>query len=101
MTNQEPYVLISGGGPGGLLTSILLNNIGVSSVVLERAAEPDEWSSKSYTLVLGDRGQSSLDRGGCLEAVRAAGNERKYVYFYDGKTGNVKAMPKKSHKELV
>lgn len=96
MTNQEPRVVISGGGPGGLMASILLNNIGVSSIVLERAKEPDEWSSKSYTLVLADRGKSSLERGGCLEAAQAAGTERRFVYFFDGQTGEVKTMPKKS-----
>mmetsp|Transcript_23907 Transcript_23907/g.57656 ORF Transcript_23907/g.57656 Transcript_23907/m.57656 type:complete len:432 (+) Transcript_23907:139-1434(+) len=94
--NKEPNVLIAGGGPGGLLASILLDNIGVSSMVIERAKEPDQWSSKSYTIVLGDRGKSSLESGGCLESVQTAGNERKYVYFFDAKTGKQKAMPKKS-----
>ena len=56
-------MVIAGGGPSGLLASILLNNIGVSSTVVERAKQPDEWSSKSYTLVLGDKGKSSLERG--------------------------------------
>lgn len=78
------------------MASILLNNIGVSSIVLERAKEPDEWSSKSYTLVLGDRGKSSLERGKCLEAAQAAGMDRNFVYFFDGQTGQSKAMPKKS-----
>ena len=55
-TNQEPRVLISGGGPSGLLAAILLNNIGVASIVVERAKDPDEWTSKSYTLVLGNTG---------------------------------------------
>ncbi|KAL7534987.1 hypothetical protein ACHAXR_010786 [Thalassiosira sp. AJA248-18] len=99
MTNinrEQPRVLVAGGGPSGLLVSILLNNIGVSSIVLERAKEPDEWSSKSYTLVLGDKGKSSLERGGCLESAIAAGNDRNFVSFFDGKTGEVKTMPKKS-----
>lgn len=94
MSNKEPRVLISGGGPSGLLASILLNNIGVSSIVLEKAKEPDEWSSKSYTLVLGDRGKSSLERGGCLESVQAIGNARHFVSFFDGRTGEVKSIPK-------
>lgn len=92
--NQEPCVLISGGGPAGLLSAILLNNIGVSSIVVERAKESDEWSSKSYTLVLGEKGKSSLERGGCLESASAAGIERKFVYMFDGMTGNVKKIPK-------
>ena len=51
MANTDPHVLIAGGGPSGLIASILLNNIGISSTVVERAKEPDEWCSKSYTLV--------------------------------------------------
>lgn len=94
--NPEPSVVISGGGPSGLLASILLNNIGVSSTVLERAKEPDEWSSKSYTIVLGDNGKAALERGGCLEAAKAASMERKFITFFDGQTGEVKSIPKKS-----
>jgi glycerol-3-phosphate dehydrogenase len=92
---QEPRVLISGGGPSGLLAAILLNNIGVSSIVVERAQGPDEWSSRSYTLVLGDKGIRGLERGGCLDSVRAAGIERRFVYFFDGRTGEVKVLPPK------
>ena len=62
MANTDPHVLIAGGGPSGLLASILLNNIGISSTVVERAKEPDEWCSKSYTLVLGVKGKSALER---------------------------------------
>ena len=94
VSNREPLVLISGGGPAGLLASVLLNNVGISSVVLEHASEPDEWSTKSYTLVLGDRGKSALKRGGCLESATAAGNERRFVSFFDGRTGETKHVPK-------
>ncbi|KAL7438875.1 hypothetical protein ACHAXM_006728 [Skeletonema potamos] len=93
---QHPRVLIAGGGPAGLILSILLNKIGVNSIVIERATEPDEWSSKSYTLVLGDNGKSCLQEAGCLEAAAEAANERRFVYFYDAESGNVKAMPKQS-----
>mmetsp|Transcript_4418 Transcript_4418/g.10165 ORF Transcript_4418/g.10165 Transcript_4418/m.10165 type:complete len:433 (+) Transcript_4418:168-1466(+) len=93
-SNREPLVLISGGGPAGLLASILLNDAGVSSVVLERADEPDAWSSKSYTLVLDDRGRSALGRGGCLESATAAGNERRFVSFLDGRTGETRHVPR-------
>ena len=100
MTNnneeQLPHVVISGGGPGGLLASILLNDIGIQSTVLERTSEPDQWSSKSYTIVLGDTGKSTLDKGGCLDSALQTGIERKFVYFFDGKTGDMKAIPKKS-----
>ncbi|KAL9183618.1 hypothetical protein ACHAXT_004474 [Thalassiosira profunda] len=95
-SQQPPRVLIAGGGPAGLIASILLHKLGVSSLVIERAQEPDEWSTKSYTLVLGDRGKASLERAGCLEPVTAAGTERCFVRFFDGQTGEIKSMPKKS-----
>ncbi|KAL3797177.1 hypothetical protein ACHAW5_006039 [Stephanodiscus triporus] len=94
-SNQEPRVLISGGGPSGLLAAILLNNIGVASIVVERAQVPDEWSSRSYTLVLGEKGIHGLERGGCLDSARAAGTERRFVYFFDGRTGEVNMLPPK------
>jgi 2-polyprenyl-6-methoxyphenol hydroxylase-like FAD-dependent oxidoreductase len=71
MTN--PHVIICGGGPSGLLTSILLHKIGVRSTVLEKAREADEWSSKSYTIVLGERGCGALDKAGLMDAVKEAG----------------------------
>ena len=90
-----PNVVICGGGPGGLLTSILLNNIGIKSTVLEEASEPDEWSSKSYSMSLNERGKNALDRGGCLESVVEVGNEKTCNYFVDGKTGDIKTIPRK------
>ena len=89
-------VVISGGGPGGLLASILLNNVGIKSTVLENSTQPDQWNSKSYTLVLGDKGKCALERGGCLETAMAAGVERNFVFFFDGQTGEKKKIPKKS-----
>ena len=47
---DEQKVIIAGGGPAGLLTSILFSNIGIQSTVLERATEPDQWSTRSYTI---------------------------------------------------
>lgn len=93
--NNDVKVVICGGGPGGLLTSILLHKIGIPSTVLEATTEPDQWNSKSYTLVLSDKGKGSLEKGGCLESAMEAGNERKFVYFFDGQTGETKAIPKK------
>ena len=89
-------VAVAGGGPAGLLTSILLNRIGVESTVVETTIEPDTWSTKSYTLVLGTKGKGCLAEAGCLEEALASGNERRFIYFYDSKTGDVKAMPKQT-----
>jgi 2-polyprenyl-6-methoxyphenol hydroxylase-like FAD-dependent oxidoreductase len=121
---KQPNVIISGGGPSGLLTAILLNRIGVKSTVVEKASEADEWNSKSYTIVLGDRGCEALEKAGLLDVTKDvgvslimcyvldaasviscvrthpifgfAGNERHFIYFYDGKSGNIKAIPKKT-----
>jgi len=91
----HPYVVISGGGPGGLLTAILLNNIGIKSTVLEEAREPDEWSAKSYAMSLNERGKAALEKGGCLETVMRAGNEKVCNYLVDGSTGDVQIIPRK------
>eukprot|EP00592_Proboscia_alata_P024556 CAMPEP_0194449044 /NCGR_PEP_ID=MMETSP0176-20130528/129913_1 /TAXON_ID=216777 /ORGANISM="Proboscia alata, Strain PI-D3" /LENGTH=439 /DNA_ID=CAMNT_0039276099 /DNA_START=82 /DNA_END=1400 /DNA_ORIENTATION=- len=87
--------MIIGGGPGGLLVSILLNNIGIDTTILEEAREPDEWSSKSYAMTLNERGKAALDRAGCLESVMRVGNEKVCSYFVDGITGGIKTIPPK------
>jgi len=94
-SSEEPNVIIAGAGPAGLLIAIMLADIGVKSTVLERSAKPDQWSTKSYTIVIGERGQASLKRGGCLESAASFGMPRKFVYFFDGKSGERKCMPKK------
>ena len=93
---QQPLVLIAGGGPAGLISSILLDKIGVNSVVIEKASEPDEWSSKSYTIVLGNKGKASLAEAGCLEAAVETGIERRFVYLYDATSGDTKVVPKQT-----
>jgi 2-polyprenyl-6-methoxyphenol hydroxylase-like FAD-dependent oxidoreductase len=90
-----PHVIISGGGPGGALASILRNSIGVKSTVLEQAEAAAELNSRSFTMVLNEKGQSALERGGCLEnAKEIASLLREYVYIVDGKTGEEKMIPK-------
>ena len=68
--HASPRVIVIGGGPGGLIVSILLNNIGINTTILEEARGPDEWSSKSYAMSLNERGKFALDRAGCLESVQ-------------------------------
>ncbi len=91
----NPKVVICGGGPAGILTSILLDKISIQSTVLEKAAKPDEWSSKSYSMVCGETGQGALSRGGCLEYVREAGNKRSFMYVMDGMSGKMSAIPRR------
>jgi len=96
MSNEErANVVICGGGPAGLLAAILLDEAGVKSTVLERSTETDPWNTRSYTLVLGERGCGALERAGCLDRMREVGTARKFVFFYDGTTGDLKAIPKK------
>ena len=83
-TPTQPNVIISGGGPAGLLVSILLNNIGIKSTIFEEAHDPDDWSSKSYAMSLNERGKAALAAGNCLESVVRAGNEKMCNYFVDG-----------------
>eukprot|EP00551_Chaetoceros_affinis_P005963 CAMPEP_0203664128 /NCGR_PEP_ID=MMETSP0090-20130426/1595_1 /ASSEMBLY_ACC=CAM_ASM_001088 /TAXON_ID=426623 /ORGANISM="Chaetoceros affinis, Strain CCMP159" /LENGTH=480 /DNA_ID=CAMNT_0050527257 /DNA_START=88 /DNA_END=1530 /DNA_ORIENTATION=+ len=106
----RPKVVICGGGPAGILASILLSNInndndndnnsisGIleSITVLEKASQPDEWSSKSYAMVCGERGQGAIARGGkkCLESALSMGNVRKSIYIMDGASGDIKTIPR-------
>lgn len=82
-----------GGGPGGLLAAILLGRRGVSTTILEKTAKPDEWSTKSYSIVIGPRGQDALERAGAMESARKKGMERRCIIFHDA-NGNMKVIAK-------
>lgn len=73
-----------------------LNNIGIKSTVLEKASKNDIWNSRSYTIVLNDRGQQALVEGKCLNAVKKVGKSRKFVYFINGQTGEKQTIPSRS-----
>ncbi len=82
-----------------MLASILLSQrCGVPSTVCERAAErssASDWTAKSYTIVLNERGKGALARSAeCLAAASEAGQMRRFLYFFDGKTGDVPSQPK-------
>jgi len=93
---QEPNVVICGGGPAGLLASVLLNNAGIKSTVVEQATETKAWGTKSYTMVLNDKGQGALERGGCLEAATEVGQIRPFIGLFNPTNGEMKRIPKKS-----
>jgi 2-polyprenyl-6-methoxyphenol hydroxylase-like FAD-dependent oxidoreductase len=85
--NNNPNVLISGGGPAGLLAAIMLDKCGISSTVIERAAVPEEWSSRSYTISIGDRGAKALQDAGAdvWDAFqKSATIERRAMYVTTG-----------------
>ena len=51
----QPYVLIVGGGQGGLALGTRLRRLGVPTLIVERHARPgDSWRSRYRTLVLHD-----------------------------------------------
>jgi 2-polyprenyl-6-methoxyphenol hydroxylase-like FAD-dependent oxidoreductase len=68
--------------------------MGVKSTVSEKAEEADEWNSKSYTIVIGERGCAALEKANVLGVAREAGNARRFVYFFDGQSGATKTIPK-------
>lgn len=92
-----PTLIISGGGPSGLLAAILYAQIGISSTVLERASEPDQWSTKSFTIVLKERGTTALKRAGekCFDAAKEKGIVRSFIHIMDATTGELKSIPNK------
>lgn len=93
--SNSPNVVISGAGPSGLLSAILFAELGVKSTVIEKSKEPDQWSTKSYTIVIEERGQEALRRGNCLEAAKELAIARTFIYFVDAVTGERKCIPKK------
>jgi kynurenine 3-monooxygenase len=97
--SSPPSVVVVGGGPGGLLAAILLGRRNVSTTVLEKAAEPDEWSTKSYSMVIGARGQAALKKAGAMESARNKGMARRCNIFYDT-NGNSKVISKEYEDSL-
>ena len=57
---QRPAVVICGGGPGELLASILLNNIGFKLTVVEQAMENISGRIRLHTIILNERGENLL-----------------------------------------
>jgi 2-polyprenyl-6-methoxyphenol hydroxylase-like FAD-dependent oxidoreductase len=52
--------------------------------------------TKSFSIVIGERGQASLSRGkGCIEIAKEKALPRSFIYFVDAKTGEKKCIPKK------
>ncbi|UPR04488.1 FAD/NAD(P)-binding domain-containing protein [Chloropicon primus] len=88
-------VIIAGGGPAGLFSSFLLARAGIKSTVLEKAERTEDYSSRSYTIVLNERGKGALLSGSPLfSKLLEAGSERRFVYMIDGRTGSESKIPK-------
>jgi len=91
---KTPIIVICGGGPAGLLVSILLNNIGIKSTVVDQAIETDSWTTRSYTIILNDKGIGALKRAACFETALEVGSERSFTYLFNGTTGHMKSIHK-------
>ncbi len=54
-TTQQPYVVIIGGGQGGIMLGARLKQLGVPAIILEKNANPgDSWRNRYRSLVLHD-----------------------------------------------
>ncbi len=54
-TTEQPYVLVIGGGQGGIALGARLRQLGVSHIVIDRYARPgDQWRSRYKSLCLHD-----------------------------------------------
>jgi putative flavoprotein involved in K+ transport len=52
---RQPYVVIVGGGQGGIMLGARLRRLGVPAIIVERNARPgDSWRNRYHTLVLHD-----------------------------------------------
>eukprot|EP00537_Pseudo-nitzschia_pungens_P009369 CAMPEP_0172380088 /NCGR_PEP_ID=MMETSP1060-20121228/70261_1 /TAXON_ID=37318 /ORGANISM="Pseudo-nitzschia pungens, Strain cf. cingulata" /LENGTH=287 /DNA_ID=CAMNT_0013107837 /DNA_START=373 /DNA_END=1233 /DNA_ORIENTATION=- len=96
--HRPPNVVICGGGPSGLLAAILFDSIGIPSTVVEEATETSGWGTKSYVMVLDDKGQRALARAGagCLEAAIEKGHLRHFTGFVNASDGSIRKVPKDS-----
>ena len=54
-TSEQPYVLVVGGGQGGIALSARLRQLGVPTIVIDKRARPgDQWRSRYKSLCLHD-----------------------------------------------
>ena len=90
-----PSVVVAGGGPSGLVAAILFGQRGIATTVVERSSEPDPWSTKSYSIVLGAKGMAALTTAGCLQLARERGMKREFIIFHSP-DGSTKVMPKQN-----
>lgn len=86
---DDPHVLVVGGGPCGLLTAILLRERGMHVTVLEKFPVRDKWSTKSYSINLGERGRTALLKAGLLDEVMEAAMPRDEIVVHDGISGRI------------
>ena len=86
-------VVVSGGGPAGLLTGILLGRRGYNVTVMEKSAAPDVWTDKSYFMGINARGMSALEKAGVLDAVKTVSVNREGIAMHLP-DGEVKFIPR-------
>jgi len=94
MSIEEPTVLISGGGPAGLLTALLLAQHSIPSTIIEKSAEADEWNSRSYSISMKDNGRLALQNvPGVWEAITEAAMLRTGVHITLNNEGKQMKLP--------
>lgn len=98
-SSSLPSVVVAGGGPSGLVAAILLGKQGIPTTVVEQSSRPDEWSTKSYSIVLGERGLAALDAAGCLSEAQEVGMKRNCIIFHDA-NGATRVIPKQNSESL-
>lgn len=81
MSNQ-PTVLISGGGPAGLLAAIVLaSHYDIPSTIIERSTESEEFNSRSYSIAIKEIGKSALISAGIWEAFEQLAHSRDCMHI--------------------
>lgn len=93
-SHRAPHIVVAGGGPAGLLTALLLGTRhSVRTTIIEPTVSTEQWSSKSYSIVLNERGMAALGAAGVLNDVKAAALEKAAVVIHSTEDGEV-VMPR-------